>query len=126
VEIDYDRYAHGEAMLAWLNARAHVSCDAEMLLQSLRRSLDARSVDLAHMKFTLAGKRVQLTNLQGDASVDDEPSGDELILNVRARTTPDILRDAITDALHSASVFVDLREMNALAPFYPHPQFGRT
>ncbi len=121
--LDYDRYAAGEVMLAWLNARATVGCDAAALLQSLLASLEARSIDVAHLKFTVAGKRVQLTSLDGAVSFDDEPSGHEAIVNIRARTSAAALRAAVTEAIHQASGKAEIHELEAFAPPYPHPEF---
>ena len=123
VEIDYDRYAHGESMLAWLNGHARVECDAPTLLASLRSSLTRSHIDVAHLKFTLRGKRVQMTALDSRPSIDDEVTGDELILNIRARSKPEALCIAVSDALRWASPRSESSELQAFAPAYPHPQF---
>jgi CobW/HypB/UreG family nucleotide-binding protein len=120
--LDYDRYASGEAMLAWLNARATTGCDASELLQSFRASLGSRSIEVAHLKFTVGGKRIQLTSLDGPVSMDDEP-GEELIVNVRARTTPAALREAVTEAIHAVSAAIEIRDLEAFSPSYPRPHF---
>ncbi len=62
LDIDYDQYADGEALLGWLNATLHVrsdenNFDGNALLtglgSSLREELAGREVTVAHLKMTL-------------------------------------------------------------------------
>lgn len=122
-EIDYNRYASGEARLAWLNGRAIVDCDAVTLLASLRSALAKSNVDVAHLKFTLRGKRVQMTGRNHQPVIADEPTGEDLILNVRARSTPEVLCIAVSDALRWASPHSESLTLEAFAPSYPYPKY---
>ena len=65
VEVDYDRYADGEAALGWLNATVRLQAAflpdwkqiALDLLEAMRRELQARKAEIAHVKiFLQAGK----------------------------------------------------------------------
>ena len=122
-EMDYDRYAKGEAELAWLNGRAMVDCDAVTMLASLRSALAKSNVDVAHLKFTLRGKRVQMTARHHQPMIADEATGEDLILNVRARSRPEVLCIAVSDALRWASPHSESLTLEVFAPGYPHPRY---
>ena len=79
-EIDYDRYAEGEAALGWLNAgiRLHGRSDVDWsafclgILKAMHRDLEDLSAAIAHLKLYLAaGRGVLLANLTAN---DREPS----------------------------------------------------
>ena len=117
MDLDYDLYADGEALLGWLNCTAQLSGTAvdgnQLLLELARRiqqHLAAAGVELAHLKMTLRpeeeGGDLAVVNLVGsegfpelshrlEAAVDEG----ELILNLRAESDPEILRGAVHDAL---------------------------
>ena len=62
MDVDYDVYADGEALLGWLNARVQLRAEAEFdgnafvtdLARRLRDQLASRDVEIAHLKMTLA------------------------------------------------------------------------
>jgi Ni2+-binding GTPase involved in maturation of urease and hydrogenase len=120
MEVDYDTYAEGEAMLGWLNCTARVSgrgVDADELLldlaRSVRRSLEADGAEIAHLKMTLtpdAGGGIAVVNIVRteaapdlafalDAGID----AGELTLNLRAEADPERLEGVVREALASAA-----------------------
>lgn len=125
LEIDYDRYGEGEALLGWLNATAEIQCDGcgvdefdgNALLQSLaatlRTRLEMAGAEVAHLKMTLTPLgdpyEIAAINLvRGDAAPElshrlYEPLEDgELLLNIRAEVDPAILEQAALGALEEA------------------------
>ena len=106
MDVDYDVYAEGEALLGWLNATFLLSAsspfDGNLFLQRLagavRDQLAAASIEIAHFKMTLApdtGNDLGVLNLvrtDGTAEspyrlADDLTEG-ELIVNLRAEGDP--------------------------------------
>ncbi len=62
MDVDYDEYADGEALLGWLNARVQLAAKADFdgnaflfdLARKLRDRLASQSIEIAHLKMTLA------------------------------------------------------------------------
>ncbi len=120
MEIDYDAYAEGEALLGWLNCTARVSgsdVDGDALLlelaRTIRRSLEAGRAEIAHLKMTLtpqAGGGIAAVNVVRteaepelafalDAGID----AGELTLNLRAEAEPEQLEQVVREAFASAA-----------------------
>jgi Ni2+-binding GTPase involved in maturation of urease and hydrogenase len=122
MDVDYDVYAEGEALLGWLNATARLTApapfDGNGLLQELARQIHAAVVldgfEIAHLKMTLTpgeGSDIAALNLVrtgGDAELShrlaDETTEGELIVNLRAEGDPERLRAVVETALTSAAV----------------------
>jgi len=122
LEIDYDRYGEGEALLGWLNATVEIKCegcgvdefDGNELLQSLattlRTRLEMAGAEVAHLKMTLTPLgdpyEIAAINLVRGDSMPElshhlyEPIEDgELLLNIRAEVDPATLEEAALGAL---------------------------
>ncbi|MEM6915557.1 MAG: GTP-binding protein [Verrucomicrobiota bacterium] len=123
LEIDYDRYGEGEALLGWLNATVEIHCDdrsaidefdgnelLKTLALTLRQKMESEGAEVAHMKMTLnpIGDPMEIAavNLvRGDSDPElshhlYEPIDDgELLLNIRAEADPDVLERAADGAL---------------------------
>jgi Ni2+-binding GTPase involved in maturation of urease and hydrogenase len=122
LEIDYDRYGEGEALLGWLNATVEIKCegcgvdefDGNELLQSLattlRTRLERAGAEVAHLKMTLTPLgdpyEIAAINLVRGDSLPElshhlyEPIEDgELLLNIRAEVDPATLEEAAIGAL---------------------------
>src|SRR3954468_12295442 len=62
MDVDYDVYADGEALLGWLNTRVRLAADTEFdgnaflmdVAAGLQKRLVARGIEIAHLKMTLA------------------------------------------------------------------------
>ncbi len=122
LDIDYERYGDGEALLGWLNATVEMKCngkasdefDGNELLKSLalaiREKLEEADAEVAHLKMTLTPigdpYEIAAINLvRGDSQPElshrlYEPIDDgELLLNIRAEIDPDKLERAADAAL---------------------------
>ncbi len=122
LDIDYDRYGEGEALLCWLNATVEVKCEGggveefdgnellESLAMALRTRLDMAGAEVAHLKMTLTPLgdpyEIAAINLvRGDSAPElshrlYEPLEDgELLLNIRAEVDPGMLEEAAQRAL---------------------------
>jgi G3E family GTPase len=119
MEVDYDLYADGEALLGWLNITMRVNgeeFDGNEFLMSLLRDLQSRAaaineegVRIAHLKATLTpsqGNDVGVVNLvRDDYSVEQShrlvsPLEDgTLVLNFRAEAAPEVLLNIAENSL---------------------------
>jgi hypothetical protein len=114
-DLDYDRYAAGEAELGWLNASLRViaprsfAIDSALIdvLENLRRALVEERADVAHVKIMgLTGAACGVANWIG-AGADPElsrPSGIEsqdveLIVNARVLMDPAALQAAVRGSI---------------------------
>lgn len=124
-DLDYDRYADGEALLGWLNAdvRLHAIAGEQggefegndlllELLTTIRSELATEGFEIAHLKATLSveGDDYELAaaNL---VRTDDNPvlshrlaepvDIGRLLLNLRAEADPDLLKQAIHRSLET-------------------------
>lgn len=125
LDIDYDRYGEGEALLGWLNATVEIKCegcgvdefDGNELLESiammLRSRLEMAGGEVAHLKMTLTPMgdpyEIAAINLVRGDSLPElshrlyEPIEDgELLLNIRAEVDPSTLEEAAQGALEEA------------------------
>lgn len=145
MELDYDRYAEGEAMLGWLNGQVHLTAeepfDGDALLVDLangiRKRLSAGACEIAHLKATLdaddrPGHLSVVSLVHGEASVDlceslmDRLAGGSLIINLRAEANPDLLHLATKSALEECAralpgVTVKWQHVECFRPARPEP-----
>ncbi|MCQ2224017.1 MAG: cobalamin synthesis protein P47K, partial [Bacteroidaceae bacterium] len=117
LDIDYDRYAHGEAVLGWLNGTLHLEgegiCWDDVLkdiMSRLTSAITSESLRVGHVKLIMeCGKDYAVTNLtgadnqttlRGKAGVADEA---KLIINARVETSPEhldqLVRNVLIDSL---------------------------
>ena len=116
MEVDYEIYAEGEALLGWLNCTVQLAggFDADAVLKSLATRIQSRlqgdSVEIAHLKMTLSPDTgiggIAVINLVRNDFVPElslrleEPVGSgQLIINLRAEGAPELLRDAVNEAV---------------------------
>jgi G3E family GTPase len=127
MELDYGRYAYGEASLAWLNASMAVDAVAKFdpdtflltLANEIQRRLDVTDAEVAHLKLSLqaTGELVRGTAVVNLARRDLKPEcgwrlGREidkgrLLLNLRAETAPKTLQDVLTASLAGVAAVAD-------------------
>jgi G3E family GTPase len=122
MDVDYEIYAEGEALLGWLNATVRLAAPSpfdgnrmlEELAGSVHTQLNARNFEVAHLKMTLApneGSDIAALNLvrtdgQPELShrlADDLAEG-ELIVNLRAEGDPDRLKAIVEASVAQAAV----------------------
>jgi len=140
MQVDYDQYAEGEALLGWLNARAALSADADFdgnalllkLASTLRQRLAAGGIEVAHLKMTLAPSTgpdlgaVSLTQTDGEAqpthTLKAPLSEGTLVINLRAEADPELLKSHTVAALAALpSVRHDIRLIQSFRPGRPTP-----
>ena len=120
MDLDYERYAEGEALLGWLNATvklsAKVPIDGNALLielaERIRDNLSHDVLDLAHLKMTLEADPHQyglavVSLVELDAAPDlresllDQVGAGNLIVNLRAEGDPELLRRVTVDSVRA-------------------------
>lgn len=116
MEVDYELYAEGEALLGWLNATMHLDStagfDSETVLTALARGMQSRldGSEIAHLKMTLSpdgglGDIAAINLVRSDfvpelsLRLEAPVTSGQLIINCRAEAAPETLRDAIRTAV---------------------------
>lgn len=116
LDIDYDRYAHGEAVLGWLNGtvmlHAQQPADWDQLLQTLvsdlKAALEREALAVGHVKIIAEnGQDYAIANITGAERTLTIRSGAgtstdvRLIVNARVECSPEHLDQLVRDALVS-------------------------
>lgn len=128
MEVDYDVYAEGEALLGWLNATVRVTApdgvDADSLLHSLATALHeglrGKGAEVAHLKMTLSpndsisGEIAAVNLVRNDfvpelsQRLDDDITGAQIIVNLRAEAAPEELEAELRTAVAASAAGADL------------------
>ncbi|HYE86959.1 MAG TPA: GTP-binding protein [Vicinamibacterales bacterium] len=121
MDVDYDLYAEGEALLGWLNMTCRLASaspfDGNRFLERLalrtHQALAANGLEVAHFKMTLApdeGSDLAVINLVRTEGTPEslhqlaEPmTSGELIINLRAEGDPEHLKSLALSSLDAAS-----------------------
>ena len=142
-QIDYDRYAHAEAVLGWLNAAVSISGKSpfnpaamlENTILRIRDTLRPRNAGIGHIKLaaTSQGRSIwgNLTQLNGEPSLSDRHLGDvlsaTLLVNARVQMEPaeleTIVRGAVADAAAEMGIEAEFIELQCFSPAYPNPPY---
>jgi len=140
MEVDYDTYAEGEALLGWLNARVAFTADPPIpaddllldLLNRLKSDLATRGVEIAHCKAGIETgdpadfASASLTSTAGQPELtwpsESSITAAHLTLNLRAEATPDLLRNTVLTTLFTLpNVHTQVEELSAFQPGRPTP-----
>lgn len=141
VEVDYDRYAEGEAVLGWLNALVSLESSgggldwlaySRDLLENLHESFKRHSAEIGHVKLVIEsdGKEcvANLTHLEGKVAVQGDKamtSGhSDLTLNVRVQMSPEHLETIVRQAFgasEGSALSATVRTLRCLMPGKPDP-----
>jgi len=143
MDVDYEIYAEGEALLGWLNATVQLSStttfEAQPVLQQLatgmQETLNAKAAEIAHLKMTLSpdaglGGEVAVINLVRNDHVPelsqdlDAPiDSAQLIINLRAEGDPETLKATVETALANApaEITATLEHLEHFRPGKPEP-----
>ncbi len=143
MEVDYDTYAEGEALLGWLNLTATVTAEEPFdgngflasLAADLHRRLGADGAEVAHLKMTLSpdeGNDLAVVNLvrtdgrpESSHSLQEPLEAGELIVNLRAEADPAALKAVVAESLdsvaRSAGVAARVDHVEAFRPGRPVP-----
>jgi Ni2+-binding GTPase involved in maturation of urease and hydrogenase len=135
LDLDYDLYAEGEALLGWLNATARMTGSAPFdgnqtllrLGREIRDRVAAEGAEIAHLKMTLDANGmlsvVSLVRNDGEPdlreSLLDLVDGGELVVNLRAECDPEILRRITDEAL--AGIGARVEHVEHFRPKRPVP-----
>jgi G3E family GTPase len=141
LDIDYDTYAEGEALLGWLNCTVAVggAVDADELLQAIagrvHADFAADGLEIAHLKLTLTpaeGGGISVVNaVRTDGlpelafALDAQIDAGEITLNLRAEADPERLESAVRRALdeehRTRGVALALDHLERFRPGRPVP-----
>ena len=146
LEIDYETYAEGEALLGWLNCTAQLESDTPFdgnrtlvdLAVAIRDRIVAPGGELAHLKMTLAPRDgtgtlsvVSLVGNDGEPdlreSLLDRADRGELVINLRAEADPALLEAVTREAVATLSgVRATMEHLERLRPGRPVPTHRMT
>lgn len=124
MEVDYQVYADGEALLGWLNCTVQLSTqnaiDSEEFLKwlagEIQKRLQEKNAEVAHLKMTLSpdesvtGEIAAVSLVRNDFVPElsyhlEEPvRNGQLILNLRAEAAPDVLGTVVREGLAAAAI----------------------
>ncbi|HYE31572.1 MAG TPA: GTP-binding protein [Methylomirabilota bacterium] len=145
MEVDYEVYAEGEALLGWLNAtvnlRAEKPFDADAALQSLAESIQgtlrAEGAEIAHFKMTLSpeggfAELAVINVVRNDyvpelsQTLDEPVTAGQLVINLRAEADPARLKAAVDEGLKAlaqahSGLAVELDHLEHFRPGKPQP-----
>ena len=146
MDVDYEVYAEGEALLGWLNATVTLSNQKSFdgnqvirdLANTLSRLLADADAEVAHLKMTLEPEDAGLGDLavinlvrndfvpELSQELSDWLDAGKLILNCRAEASPDVLHAALTQALTETGkqhphLFLRLEHLEHFRPGKPQP-----
>lgn len=150
MEVDYEVYAEGEALLGWLNAtvdlRAGAPFDGNAVLRSFAGALQERlrtaGAEIAHLKMTLdpeggIGDLAVINLVRNDyvaelsQELQDPLDAGQLIVNLRAEAPAEQLKRAVDEALAATfigggSVSATLDHIEFFQPGKPQPTHRMT
>lgn len=116
LDIDYDKYAHGEAVLGWLNGTVALSGEnvywdtvLKDIMTGICRVIKKEKLRVGHIKVIAEnGKQYAVGNITGDVSTlqlrgtAGISNQVKLIINARVETTPEHLDEIIREVLVEA------------------------
>ncbi|MFN3648055.1 MAG: GTP-binding protein [Armatimonadota bacterium] len=139
MEVDYDLYAEGEALLGWLNATLRLEADDEVdgnalllrLAQEIQARVQGEGGEIAHLKLTLTpdedGRDLGVVNaVRGDRPAEashllQEPvASGEVILNLRAEADPERLKEIVGEVLRGEAG-LSVEHLESFRPGRPVP-----
>lgn len=139
MDVDYDEYAEGEALLGWFNGRGRLSADRDFdgnavlidFANRLQARLNDAGIEIAHLKMTLSPLEgpdlgsVSLTRNeeqpQATHRLSDPLSQGDLMVNLRAEADPELLKSHVIEELAKLDQSFELRHVAAFKPGRPTP-----
>lgn len=140
VDIDYDRYAEGEAVLGWLNSTVtlngkNVDWDtfARSFTKNMALEFDRGKLCVGHLKIIVEnGDRYIVANLTGEADTVNfrwsAGSGDsaEMTVNARVEISPADLEKLFRNTLLRTTdgyIAAEIKRLRCISPGYPNPTY---
>ncbi len=118
MEVDYEVYAEGEALLGWLNCTVQLSSESDfdankalrVLCKRIQERLAGQDAEIAHLKMTFSpdggiGDIAVVNLVRNDyvaelsQELDDTVKSGQLIINMRAEAAPEVLSDTVEQGL---------------------------
>jgi hypothetical protein len=134
LNIDYNVYGAGEAMLAWLDAAFEIYDadgnaidDAIVLANNIYRQLKNNKLSIGHFKLLINQQlKISYTDVQTPSVPSTLPAVKaEVILNARVQTDPATLSQIISNAMYKLqkekNCTINITNSNAFVPGYPKP-----
>jgi G3E family GTPase len=141
LDMDYDTYAEGEAVLGWLNAEIRLSAAGASvewrtfcsdLLKTLRATFRERRANVGHVKLLLTAGgghcMGNLTSRDGEpllqGEIDGSPTQASLTLNARVEMLPEDLERIARDTLSKTAsdhIRTEILTLHCLRPGRPRP-----
>jgi G3E family GTPase len=142
-QIDYDRYAHAEAVLGWLNSAVRVTAGGSLdaaqfllaLLLDLRDIFRSRDAEIGHLKCAVTGAGRTLwgnvTHNDAEPGISDPQFGTlakgTLMVNARVHMQPELLeavvRDSVAAVCRRFRATCEIDELQCFSPAYPNPPY---
>jgi len=144
LEVDYEAYAQGEALLGWLNASVRLRSSEKIawkpvaldLLKAFRARMKSAQVEAAHIKLSLAAGASavvgNLTSTNGhpflmvQGKEDAESTEALLVINARVQCDPQIIKKILDHALDVVArhgLHVEVNEIEHFRPAAPEPSY---
>ncbi|MDA7559880.1 cobalamin biosynthesis protein P47K [bacterium] len=118
MDVDYELYAEGEALLGWLNATVELKSSAAFngnewiknIALELQQQLKSTNAEVAHLKMTLSpdkglGEIAVINLVRNDfipelsQELPEDITEGQLIINLRAEANPTLLKQAVIEAI---------------------------
>jgi len=118
MDVDYELYAEGEALLGWLNATVELKSTAAFngnewikdIALKLQQQLKSNSAEVAHLKMTLSPNKglddIAVINLvrndfipELSQELPEDITEGQVIINLRAEANPTLLKQAVIEAI---------------------------
>lgn len=140
VEVDYDTYAEGEAVLGWLNSSIslkgnQINWDTIVtnLLNELSAKLDTMKIGVGHIKVILENGvnyiignitgTTETLSFRGTAGISNEA---QIIINARVGINPETLDKLVKEIFEKVTkdgITAKIDAWKCLSPGYPNPTF---
>lgn len=139
LDIDYNRYAQAEARLAWFNCRLAARLDSPLspsmlvgpFLERLCEAITAAGIQIVHLKlidkcpagYIKVGVCANHEQPSVEGTLDASPTlRHELLLNVRAGSEPERLRNCIEKEIAELPGEIEIRLLQCFQPSPPKPE----
>lgn len=140
VDIDYDKYAEGEAVLGWLNCSASLSGNevdwdafTRKFMQDLAAQFDAENSSVGHVKMIVENGDLYISaNFTGRSETltfrwsAGSGNNAEMIVNARVEMSPKELEKIFLSTLETTAkdrITTRINRIRSISPGYPKPTY---
>jgi G3E family GTPase len=141
LDIDYDIYATGEAMLAWLDEGIEIttinysaSQVAYSIIGKIVADLNQYNHTIGHLKFFIDNgihqQKISYTTNTNDVSIQnavDKSNKVSMLINARIQTDPDQLKKLVGNAIKTIAAQtnskIQIKTISSFQPGYPNPTY---